>query len=152
MAKVQTIADWDGTSLDVENWNGFLSLIKESFPVGKLQISVTRPRKNKTTGQLGYFFGEVCAKALKGYQDLGYIINDKEDAYAMLAKHTNWTRKICDIDGVVQYEAPKSLRDASMEDAALFIDRAIIFCQTELHLDIQSPEEYKKKRKWQQKA
>lgn len=100
----------------------------------------------KTNEQLGYYFAEIIPKLTMGLKDIGY--SDITEMSADTFARNNWY-----YEDVVNYNTsefikqPKSLSEASKEELSALIDSAIIFIQTELNVNVQTPLEWKNLRK-----
>lgn len=96
----------------------------------------------KTDNQRAYLFGEIGVKALAGYKAWGRSVKTKESAVDLLMIDTNHTDVIKDAEGNTIAVIPKRISSGRISWVSEFIQDGIVFIQTEMGLEVSTPEEY----------
>lgn len=107
-----------------------------------LQITFKDEEAYKTTSQLGYIFGEIAVKALAGYKAWGRSIKSTDRAVDMLMMDTGHVDVIKDDQGNTIATLPKHLSSGRIKWVSEFIEDAIVFVQSEMGIQVTTPEEY----------
>jgi len=99
----------------------------------------------KTNKQIGYWYGEIVPKAEFGYTSAGWNGMDEKKAERMLKEQCGFTELVInDITDETKVEV-KSISDATQDEMKDLIDQAIMFIEQDLGIDVESPEDYKKR-------
>ena len=108
-----------------------------------LDIEVKNPYVSKTNKQLGYLHAAIYKPIYQFYKEAGLDYSE-EQIRNQIKMHPaiNFVDELYNpMDGVSE-RIPKSMADASKEEAMQHIDRLIIFC-AEIGLVIEEPEVYR---------
>lgn len=150
MAKIEFSAHWDGKSLNIVNEQRVLDQLYDWQPQ-YLDGTIEPEFAWKTRPQLGYLWGEIAPKAMMGYLSRGVRVRDKEMAVAllMLEEEVDFTDKVCDeFTGQMLGRIPKRISAASRRELNEFMEAAIMFIESELGVEVETPEDYKARMKW----
>lgn len=95
---------------------------------GSLSLSYDKPFNNKTTKQMGFFFGALCDSIRDFYREQGDIwdVNDiKENFYSAVSHIDERFLKKCRRFNGEEYVVPKRLSEMDREEVSRFIDLSV---------------------------
>lgn len=98
----------------------------------------------KSNKQLGYWKAEVVPKAAWGFETAGWQGMNEKKAEKML-KEMYLTESVMNTDTGEYKTLTKSLADATKEEMIDLIDKSVIFLSSELGVECEDPDEYKKR-------
>jgi len=117
----------------------------EKFQEKYFDVEFKPAASYKTNKQVGYWYGEIIPKAEFGYMSAGWNGMDEKKAERMLKEQCGFTELVInDITGETKNEV-RSISDATQEEMKDLIDQAIMFIEQDLGIDVESPEDYKKR-------
>lgn len=122
----------------------FDNIMPKTAVMVELDVLFTKRTGDKSQPQMGYYRAEILPKIAAGFRDLGNQDVDEDVANEIL-KRKYFYRKVWNSLLGEFIHIPESLASASKERMSQLIDNAIIFGASELHVTIESPEEYKKR-------
>lgn len=149
--KIDFTAHWDreAKSFTIINEPLFLERMSEK-PSGYMDCTCEEEWQWKSDEARGYFFAEVCVKAMMGYNSRGIKVKDKEMAYMLLCleETIDCTNKVIDeFTGNMIARVPKSFSSLGKRQLSELTSDSIMFIELELGVQVEPPEVYKEKRK-----
>lgn len=132
----------------VKSLNTKLREVAYTFKDGEIKFTVEKLGKEKTSEQMRYFWNEVAVKLFVGLCDLGWRFSSKEAAVEFMKPRMGFVDSVYNPAGELEAEIPKSMATSKKHEIAKFTEELIQFIVSELNIEIQTPEEWKKLRGW----
>ena len=114
---------------------------------GEIVLRVERAPEIKNQEQIRYFWGEVAVKLLAGLRNTGLRIPSKEAAVQDIKEEMGFVRRVYDEYGDLVSEELMSIKEANKEELRIFTRDLIEFIVTELHVEVLTPDEWKRSEK-----
>jgi hypothetical protein len=123
--------------------NEFLG--KEDRVIVKVVASQDEPYK--TYNQLGYFFNEICEKAIIGYKNWGQTVRERRTAAGKLCLDLDFVEYIEDAKGDIIATIPLSISRMSVKVMTDLVEKSSIFVRVDMGIDVATPDEWFKGQK-----
>lgn len=117
---------------------------EDNFEYIDLSCVITKIAAFKTKPQLGYWHGEILPKAVIGYERSGYRNVSNGQAETWLKEMFFFEENTNELTGEIK-KTPRSFEGATKEEMSEVIDQSILFIQEELGIEVETPEDYKKR-------